>query len=176
MPKKKCLVLALFAFMTLCAVNAQTILIAIAQNSAAPVSAVTMSKTVEDELLGLLFERGIIVSSAELALSDDGYDTPNFGIKDAAFGMSDYLIAIRLTYGAEEKKLADGLQTYAQLLSLDWKLVRVINPVVLSSGSMKTENGPIVDNDPYRESRLVLDAAYPSIDNALREATKGGKR
>lgn len=176
MPMKKYSVLVAILLSSFLAAYSQTVTVAIAQNASAPVSAATMSKTIEDELLALLFERGIIVSTAELELSDEGYETPNFAVKDAAFGMSDYLIAMRLRYGAEELKLADGLQTYSQLLSLDWKLVRVMNPIVLFSGSLIPEDGPIVDNDPYRESRLILDAAYPAINKALNQAITGGNR
>lgn len=153
---------------------AQTITVAVAQNLNAPESAVLMSKTVEDELLGIMFDRGYIVSNADVDMNDDDFESANFGVKGAAFGLSDYLIAVRIKYGADEKKDEDKNLSYAQILSLDWKLVRVPNPLVLASGNLVPKTVTVLDQDPYSDARHLIDGAYPAIEKALGEAKKGG--
>ena len=68
MPALKSTVAAALIVLALGAPSAQTITVAMAQNASAPESAVIMSKNVEDEILGIMFDRGYIVSTAELAL------------------------------------------------------------------------------------------------------------
>lgn len=156
--------------------SAQTITVAVAQNATAPESALLMSKTVEDELLGIMFDQGLIVSTAELAMTDELFSAPNFAVKEAAFGLSDYLIAVRIQYGAEEKKDPEKNVSYAQILSVDWRLVRVVNPVILASGTVRPKNVTVLDQDPYGDARRLADSVYPSIGKALGEAKKGGVR
>ncbi len=176
MPALKSTVAAALIVLALGAPSAQTITVAMAQNASAPESAVIMSKNVEDEILGIMFDRGYIVSTAELALADDGFAAPNFAVKEAAFGMSDYLIAVNVKYGVDEIKDSEKNVSYAQILSLDWKLVRVSNPVILASGTVRPERTTVVDQDPYGDARRLIDGAYPSIEKALGEAKKGGIR
>lgn len=172
----KNIVAGAFILAALGAPSAQTITVAVAQNESAPASAVLMSKTVEDELLGIMFDQGYIVSTAELSMKDEAFSAPNFGVKEAAFGLSDYLIAVRIRYGADEKKDPDKNVSYAQILSLDWKLVRVVNPVILASGSISPKTVTVLDQDPYGDARRLIDSAYPAIGKALGEAKKGGVR
>jgi len=176
MPSLKYLVAGAFLSAAIAALNAQTVTVSVAQNAAAPGSATAMSKTVEDELLGTMFDRGYIVSTTALAEKDDGFETPNYGVKEAAFGLSDYLIAIRVRYGTQEMTNPDKNTAFAQILSLDWKLVRVANPAVLASGSIIPERATVLDQDPYADARRLIDGAYPAIEKALGEAKKGGSR
>ncbi len=176
MPPSKFIVAGALLSAFLGAPAAQTVTVAMAQGSAAPEAALQMSKTIEDELLVLLFDGGYIVSTEELALKDGDFAKAEFGVKEAAWGMSDYLVAIRARYAADEIKDVDNKVSYARLLGLDWKLVRVANPEVLASGSVDPRVPAPQGTDPYAGVRLLVDGMYPAIDKALGEAKKGGLR
>ncbi len=166
----------LCAVLTIAAASgfSQTVTVAVTQNANAPESAYLMSGTIEDELFSLMFDSGFIVSNVSIGRAEAPWDSPLFAVKEAAFGMSDYLVALRVSYSAEEKKLEDGKTSYAQLQGLEWRLVRVNNPVILASGTAEPETSLVVDQDPYAEARILTDQLYSAVFKALSEAKKGG--
>lgn len=159
----------------LCQTHAETITITIVQNETAPAIALNMSQTIEDELLDDYFDNGHIVSNTEIRFDGANFVKPNFGLKEAAFGDSDYLLAVYLEYGPGEKRDEEKNLTWAELVSLEWRLVRVLRSTVVAESVVEVSKVKITDFDPYQQSRMVADLVSEQSLGAIQKAKQGEK-
>lgn len=171
---KQCLYLMLFFIGGIS--SAQTLTISIVQNENAPAIAIEMSRTIEDELLDSFFNSGCIVSNAEIILDGKAFSKKNFGIKEAAFGMSDFLLAVQLTYASNEKTNPENKNSYAQLDSLVWRLARVKDSHIISEVTFDISSVPVKDFDPYKQSRMLTKKVAEHAGKALRDELKKEKK
>jgi hypothetical protein len=139
------------------AVHAASVTVSVVQNERAPVIAIDMSRTIEDELMGGYFDAGHIVSSTSIRLDGSKFAQKNFGIKEAAFGYSDYLLAVYLEYGPNELKIEEKKITYAELRTIVWRVVDVKTSKILEEKTIDVTKIRVTDFDPYEQSRLIAD-------------------
>jgi len=154
----------------------ETVTITVVQNEAAPAVAIDMSRTIEDEIFGRFFDAGHIASNTDVRFDGSHFSEKNFGVKEAAFGYSDYLIAVSLGYGPAEKKDESKNLTWAELVSLEWRVVRVQNQVVIAEKKVDVAQLKIADFDPYKQSRIVADSVTDQILAAIAKAKQGEKK
>ena len=156
--------------------NAQTVTISIVQNEKAPAIAIDMSRTIEDQLMDSFFDLGFIVSNSDIRFDGYNYSKNNFGIKEAAFGMSDLLLAVQLTYSAGEKTNVDKKNTYAQLENIVWRLVRVKDSYIIKEAIFDISSVPVKDFDPYKQTRSLAKKLAENANKAIREDVKKEKK
>lgn len=137
---------------------AETVTLTVSQNEEAPSVAVDMSRAIEDELLSRFFDAGQIVSNTDLRLDGSKFSTElNYGVKEAAFGYSDYLVAVNLRYGPTVKTDEQKKISWAELIGLEWRVVRVARAIVVDEKTLEVAALGITDFDPYQRSRIVAD-------------------
>lgn len=156
--------------------SAQTLTISIIQNESAPTIALDMSRTIEDELLNTFFNSGFIVSNAEITFDENAFSKNNFGIKQATFGMSDFLLVVKLNYASAAKTNQESKKNYAQLESLVWRLLNVKNSVIISENKFDISSVPITDFDPYKQTRSLAKKVAENAGKTLREEVKKEKK
>lgn len=156
-------------------ISAETVTVTVVQNENAPAIALQMSQAIEDEILGDYFNAGQIVSNTQVRYDGSHYSEKNFGIKEAAFGLSDYLVVINLQYGPGEVVDKDKQITYAELNVLDWRLVKVLTSEVLVEKSINVKNIKVMDSDPYKQSRIVAGMAANDSLQAIPINNQGEK-
>lgn len=137
------------------AAGAQTFNLSIVQNEKAPAISIELSRVVEDEILGQCFNAGLIISNDEIRFNGSDFPDKKFGIKQAAFGMSDYLLAVLLVYGKNEKKIEEKSLTYAELEKIQWRLVKVSDSSVIAEKTIKASSIPVQDSNPYNQARVI---------------------
>jgi hypothetical protein len=155
--------------------GAESLTVSIVQNEKAPAVALEMSQTIEDELMNDYFDAGHIVSNTDIRFDGSKFKAANFGIKEAAFGMSDYLLAVYLQYGPGEIKDEKKGITYAQLDTVVWRLVEVRSSNIVAEQTLDATKIHVTDFDPYQQSRLVADQASGASIDALNRNKTGGK-
>jgi len=150
------------------AVSAATITVTVVQNEEAPDIAIQMSRTVEDELLGQYFNAGQIVSNTDVMMSGSRFSEKGFGIKEAAFGMSDYLLVVYLQYGPGERIDEEKKISWAELKTITWRIVAVPTSKILEERSIEYSVFPVDDFDPYQQARkpagMIVRESLPVID------------
>lgn len=156
--------------------SASTVTVTLVQNEQAPSVALQMSQTIEDELMSGFFASGHIVSNTEIRFDGLSFDARNFGLKDAALGMSDYLLAVSLQYNPAEKKETEGSAAYAQLDGLIWRLVKVDGGSVVAEKKLDLSKVPITDFDPYKQSRNVASFVGRDCLLLLSKSSQGGTK
>lgn len=166
----------LFLMISIPALHAASITVSVIQNEEAPAIAVDISRTIEDELLNDYFNAGHIVSNTEIRFDGVAFAKKNFGIKEAAFGFSDFLIAVYLEYGPGEINDTEKKKSYAELRSLAWRVAQVNNSAILASGSIDVTKIKVTDFDPYKQSRLVADRVTDATLKILEKGTSGGNK
>ena len=160
-----------FAFSSL---QAETVTISVVQNENAPSIASDMSRTIEDEVLGAYFDNGHIVSTSDLRFDGIQFTEKNFGIKEAAQGFSDYLIAILLNYSPGVLEDVDKKTSWAELNNLVWRVVRVSDSKIISEKSIDANKIKVMDSDPYKQARIVADQAIKDTLAAIAKGKLGG--
>lgn len=135
--------------------SASTVTVSMAQNKNAPAIAVEMTRVIEDQIMNDYFASGEIVSNMEIVENCSSFDNPMFSVKEASHGMSDFLLAVFLEYGPDEKKFTDSEATYAELKEVNWRVVDVRSPQVLGSGSFKVSNSRVQEQNPYECARII---------------------
>ncbi len=158
------------------AVFCSTVTVTVVQNEQAPFVALQMSQTVEDELMTVLFDSGHIVSNTSVRLDGSLFSGRSFGLKEAAHGLSDYLLVVLLKYNPSEKKKPDDSAAYAQLDGLSWRLVNVAGGAVLAEKTLDLSKIPITDFDPYKQSRQLADIVGRDCLQLLYNSSKGGDK
>ncbi len=162
------LICAVLLLAACAAVSAATITVTVVQNEEAPDIAIQMSRTVEDELLGQYFNAGQIVSNTEVMMSGSRFSEKNFGIKEAAFGMSDYLLVVYLQYGPGERVDEEKKISWAELKTITWRIVAVPTSRILEERSIEYSVFPVDDFDPYQQARkpagMIVRESLPVID------------
>jgi hypothetical protein len=166
---------ALFFLAFMGVLPAETVTIAVVQNEAAPAIAIEMSQTIEDELMGDYFDAGHIVSNQSIRNDGSKFEEPNYSVKEAAFGLSDYLVAVSLEYGPAVMKDESKKLTWAELVSLKWKIVRVLGATLVAEQSVDVSKIKITDFDPYKQSRLVADTVSEQTLDAIAKSKAGGE-
>ncbi len=169
------LLLAL-SVLTISGAAAATITLSVVQNEQAPAIALQMSQTIEDELLGDYFEYGHIISNSDIRFDGSRFAEANFGIKEAAFGLSDYLVVVYLHFGPAEKKDAEKKMSWAELDSMTWRVVRVLTSEILGEDSIDATKVKVTDFDPYRQARTVADLAGTLTLAVVKDAKRGEKK
>lgn len=164
-----------FIFLSCGILSAQTFTISIVQNENAPAIAIEMSRTIEDELLDFFFNSGFIVSNTDISFDGKSFSKKNFGIKEAAFGMSDFLLVVQLTYASSEKSNPENKKSYAQLDSLVWRLARVKDSHIISEVAFDISSVPVKDFDPYKQSRMLTKKVAEQAIKTLRDEVKKEK-
>jgi hypothetical protein len=157
-------------------VHAASITVSIVQNEQAPAIAIDISRTIEDELFNDYYDAGHIVSNTDIRFDGSSFTQKNFGIKEAAFGFSDFLVTVYLEYGPGEIKDTEKKTTYAELRSLVWRVVQVNNSAILASDTIDVTKIKVTDFDPYKQSRLVADRVTDSTLKILAKASSGGNK
>lgn len=157
------------------AAGAQTFNLSIVQNEKAPAIAIELSRVVEDEILGQCFNAGLIISNDEIRFNGSDFSDKKFGIKQAAFGMSDYLLAVLLVYGKNEKKIEKSL-TYAELEKIQWRLVKVSDSSVIAEKTIKASSIPVQDSDPYNQARVIARSITSETTELVRNSGKKEKQ
>lgn len=152
-------ILLLLLFLTFCHISlwAKTLTVALVQNEKAPAVALDMSRTIEDEILGVYFDAGHIVSNNDIQFDGSQFAKDNYGLHEAAVGYSDYLIVVYLEYGPAEKKDETTHASYAELLAAKWRVVKVSSTRILAEGAIDVTKIRVTDFDPYQRARLVAD-------------------
>jgi hypothetical protein len=164
-----------FLVAALGALPAETVTIAVVQNESAPAIAIDMSQTIEDELMGNYFDAGHIVSNTAIRNDGSKFEESNFSVKEAAFGLSDYLVVVSLGYGPAVMKDEAKKLTWAELVSLKWKVVRVQNSLIVAEQSVDVSKIKVTDFDPYKQSRLVADTVGEQTLDAIAKSKTGGE-
>ena len=158
-------------FSALAAASAATITVTVVQNEGAPEIAIQMSRTVEDELLGQYFNAGQIVSNTDILMNGSRFAEKNYGIKQAAFGMSDYLLVVYLQYGPGERVDEKKKVSWADLKTITWRIVAVPTSRIIEERSIEYSIFPVDDFDPYQQARkpaeMIVRESLPVIDRDI---------
>jgi len=170
----KSLIVYCILFLAIFSLPAETVTISVIQNENAPAIASDMSHTIEDEILGSYFDAGQIVSNSDIRFDGVQFTEKNFGIKDAAQGFSDYLIAILLNYNPGEISDTEKKTSWAELDSLVWRVVRVSDSKILGEKSIDVKQIKVMDSDPYKQSRIVADQAVTDTLAVISKAKQVG--
>lgn len=171
--------IVLSVFLSLSVVSgagAATISLSVVQNEQAPAIALDMSRTIEDELFGNFFDAGHIISNSDIRFDGSRFVEANYGIKEAAFGLSDFLVVVSLHYGPAEKKDTETKLSYAELDSLAWRVVRVLSSEILGESTIDVSKVKVTDFDPYRQSRIVADLVGAQTIAVVRGSKRGEKK
>ncbi|HHU36846.1 MAG TPA: hypothetical protein GXZ47_06415 [Treponema sp.] len=152
---------------------AQTITITVVQDTTAPEVALSMSRVLEDEILGSYFENGKIVTNTDIAFDGHNYTEKNYGVKKAAHGLSDYVLVVYMHYGPGEKKHEKLNVKYAELKKASWRLVHVKSIKTIGEQDLDLSAVPIREFDPYMQIRMLGAVIAQNSLTALREAGKG---
>lgn len=155
---------------------AESVTIALAQNAQAPAVALEMSRTIEDEILNDYFDGGHIVSNMPIAMEGSSFKKKNFSVKEAAFGYSDYVIAVYLEYGPDEIKDEEKKTSYAELRSIVWRVVLVSSSKVVDEKTIDATKLKIRDFDPYKRARMIADQISAASLAAVVRSEQGGKK
>lgn len=159
----------LFCLLGVAVAQAATVTVAIAQNATAPVMALEMSRTVEDEIMGIYFDSGHIVTSNALSMNDSSFDDLSFGVAEASEGFADYLITTKLTYTKDEKTDELLKISYAELQTISWRVIRISTGKMIAGKTVKLREFKSVDSDPYLQARA---AAKKIALDAMKEIDK----
>ncbi len=141
-----CLLAVVFA-------QAATVTVSIAQNAEAPATALEMSRTVEEEIMGFFFDSGHIVTSNALSMNDSAFDDLSFGVAEATEGFADYLVTARLTYTKDEISDEQQKITYADLQTITWRVVRLSTGKMIAGSTVRLADYKSADPDPYAQTR-----------------------
>jgi len=169
------LVVAMCCIPVICALGA-TVTVSVVQNEKAPEVALEMSRTVEDELLGQFFDLGHIVSNSDISFKGSLFSQKNFGIKEAAFGMADYLVLVLLSYGPGERKNDETGMIYAELQKLSWRVVQVQDSAILDEKTIEYNDKTVKDFDPYAAVRVPARQIASDSISIMERNSQGGKR
>ncbi len=165
-----------FSLFVLSGASAATISLSVVQNEQAPAIALQMSQTIEDELFGNFFDSGHIISNSDIHLDGSRFSEPNYGIKEAAFGLSDFLVVVYLHFGPAERKNVEKKQSFAELNSLTWRVVRVLSSEILGESTIDMSKVKITDFDPYQQSRIVADMVGAQTIAVVQGSKRGEKK
>ncbi|ULQ60092.1 hypothetical protein K7I13_01825 [Brucepastera parasyntrophica] len=143
--------------LTLClgGISAATVTISVVQNEQAPEVALEISRTVENEIMMQFFDAGHIVSNEPIKSNGNRFPEKNYGLKDAALGYSDYLVVVFLQYGVNKIESSDKKSTYAELKSVNWRLVRVRNAEIITEKKLEIQAGQKNNFDPYKNAKTL---------------------
>lgn len=169
---RRLLSILLLAITTTAFAAAQTITITVVQDESAPEVALDMSRVLEDEMLGCYFESGKIVTNTDIALDGKKYYEKNYGVKNAAHGLSDYVLIVYMQYGAGEKKHEKLNVKYAELKKASWRLVHVLSIETIAEQDLDLGSVPVREFDPYMQIRMLGAEIAQNSLTALREAGK----
>ena len=161
------LCIVLFQCFCVFGVHCATISLSVVQNEEAPAIALEMSQTVEDQMFNRCFNAGHILSNVDIRFDGSLFSTANFGIKEAAFGLSDYLIVVYLYYGPQEIQNKEMKLTYAELNTITWRIVRVDSSKILSEKKINVIDMKIQDADPYKQTRIITDSICTDALNTI---------
>ncbi len=146
---------AFYCLLGLASAQAATVTVSIAQNAEAPATALEMSRTVEDEIMGVFYDSGHIVTSNALSMNDSAFDDLSFGVAEASEGFADYLVTVRLTYKKDEITDEAREITYADLKTLTWRVVKLSTGTMIAGDTVKLPDGRSGDTDPYQRARAT---------------------
>ena len=173
---QRILVLAIIlAVCTVTAAAAQTVTISVVQDKSAPDTALDMSRVVEDALLGVYFDNGMIVTTTDIAFDGNHFTDKNYGVKAAAHGMADYVLVVYMQYGQAEKTDTELGLKYAELKNATWKLVHVQDIKKVGERKLDLSAVPITEFDPYKQIEMLGALIARDSIQALRDTVKGEK-
>lgn len=152
---------------------AETVTVTVVQNKNAPEIAISMSRIVEDALLGVYFDSGQIVTTTDIAYDGNRYHEKNYGVKVAAHGLADFVLVVYLDYGASEKIHKESNLKYAELSQASWKLVRVRNSDKVAEQTLDLSAVPVRDFDPEMQIRKLGELIARNSLEKMREVRKG---
>ncbi len=160
-------IMVLFQLLCFSGASAATITLSVVQNEDAPEIALQMSQTVEDQLFANYFDSGHIVSNSDISFDGSQFEKTSYGIKEAAFGLSDYLIVIYLHYGPQELQNVEKKTSFAELNTLSWRVMNVLTSKVIAEKSIDITKIKVLDADPYKQARILTDAISTETMKAL---------
>lgn len=172
MDLRKTALIVLLTVTTFSYLFAETVTITVVQNKDAPEIAIDMSRIVEDAVLGSYFDNGMIVTNTDIRHDEKRYPEKNYGVKDAAHGLSDYVVVVLLMYGPNEKINEEENFTYAELKSASWKLVNVQTSEKITQQDMDLRSVAVGESDPYKKVRNLGEIIARNSLQALRDVRK----
>lgn len=146
----------------------ETVTITLVQNEKAPAVALEMSNAIEDEIFGRFYDAGHITSNTSIRFDGSRYRERGFGVKEAAFGLSDLLVAVMVQYGPQEVTDSEKKITYAKLDSITWRIVEVSSSKIVMEKKLDVKTIKVTQADPYQQARtdasMAADEALKAID------------
>lgn len=119
------------------------------------------SLIIEDELVGMFFENGFIVTNSPTVSSSTETQDETFwktGLKDAKDGFSDYFVQIKLYFSKKNKNDEKSVFNKAE-----WTLVSAKNGKELKKNTVKTSKSADINEDLY----LVTENIFNEIKKAI---------
>lgn len=166
-------IMAALALISLSCAFADTVTITLVQNEKAPAIALDMSNTIEDEIFGRFYEAGHIASNTDLRFDGSKYHDQNYGVKEAAFGLSDFLVAVSVQYGPAEITDTEKKITYAELDSLTWRVVDVKTAKTVVEKKIDIKKIKVTQSDPYQQARIYAGMATDEALAAIAKFNEG---
>ena len=164
------------ALLTVSGLSAETVTITLVQNEKAPAIALEMSNAIEDEIFGHFYDAGHIASNTEIRYDGSRFREKNFGVKEAAFGYSDFLVAVSVQYGPAEITDKEKKITYAELDAITWRLVEVKTSKIVAEKKIDAKKVPVTQSDPYLQARVDAGIASDDALKAIEKFNEGEKR
>ena len=139
-------------------VAAATVTISMSQNGDAPLNALEITRIIENEIMNEYFNSGQIVSSTQIMLGALSSAEMRSLVREAAAGMSDFLLSVYLEYESNKKVVAGAGSAYASLKRAEWQLVDVPSSQVVGSGSIEIQESEAQKRNPNEGARSLARA------------------
>ena len=152
---------------------AATVTVSMSQNSDAPSSAIEMTRVIENAIMGEYFNSGQIVSNTGIMQGEPSPSETRALVREAAAGMSDFLLSVRLEYEPNKKIVTDAGGVYALLKKAEWQVIDVASSKIVGSGSLLMEEGGTQGKKPYESARAAAAAISKESLKAQAEAEEG---
>ena len=134
---------------------AATVTVSVSQNSDAPSNALEMTRIIESEIMSEYFNSGEIVSNTQIVEEALSSSRRRSLIREAAMGMSDFLLFVYLEYDPNKKIVADSGGVYASLVKAEWQVISVPSSQVLGNGSLEIKESEIHRRNPNENARAA---------------------
>ena len=152
--------------------TAATVTVSLSQNGNAPSGALEITRVIENAIMSEYFNSGQIVSNTQII--EDGAPSQKemrILVREAALGMSDFLLSVYLEYEPSKKVVSDAAGSYTALKKAEWQVIDVQSSQVVGSGTLLIEESRSWKNKPYESAR----AAAVAICNESLKAQAGAK-
>ena len=136
-------------------VFAATVTVSMCQNEGAPTNSLEMTRVIEGEIMNEYFNSGQIVSNTQIIEGAISSSVRRSLVREAAAGMSDFLMAVYLEYDRDKKIVTDTGVIHALLKKVEWQVIDVSSSRVVGSGSFAIEESEIPKRNPNEAARAA---------------------